>query len=60
MITKDQMLEAIRSLPDNATVDDAIERLRFIELIEQRIAAADAGDTLTQDEVEHRMAQWQP
>jgi hypothetical protein len=60
MITKDQMLEAIRSLPDNATVDDAIERLRFIELIEQRIAAADASDTLTQDEVEHRMAQWQP
>jgi hypothetical protein len=54
------MLEAIRLLPGDATVDDAVERLRFIELIEQRIAAADAGDTLTQDEVEQRMAQWQP
>jgi hypothetical protein len=60
LITKVQMLEAIRLLPGDATVDDAVERLRFIELIEQRIAAADAGDTLTQDEVEQRMAQWQP
>ena len=62
MITKDQMLEAIRSLPDDATVDDAIERLEFIKWIEQRIAYADAhpDEELTQEEVEWRMAQWQP
>ncbi|MGE3270164.1 MAG: hypothetical protein AB7P40_15540 [Chloroflexota bacterium] len=61
MITKHQMLEAIRSLPEDATVDDAVERLRFIELIEQRIADAEAnpGNVLTQEEVERRISAWQ-
>ena len=55
MITKAQMLAAIRSLTDDATVLDAIERLGFIGLIEKRIAAAAAGETITQDEVERRV-----
>jgi len=54
------MLEAIRTLPDDATVDDAIERLHFIELVERRIAAADAGETVTHEEARRRMAQWLP
>jgi predicted transcriptional regulator len=58
MITKQQMLEAIRTLPDDATVDDAIERLHIIDLIERRIAAADAGDTVTHEEARRRLAQW--
>lgn len=60
VITKEQMLEAIRTLPDDATVDDAIERLHFIELVERRIAAADAGETVTHEEARRRMAQWLP
>ena len=59
-ITKDQMLEAISSLPDDATVRDAIERLEFIELIEQRIADADAhsGDAVAHEEARRRFAAW--
>jgi len=54
------MLEAISSLPDDATVRDAIERLEFIELIEQRIADADAhsGDTVAHEEARRRFAAW--
>ena len=58
VITKEQMLEAIRALPDDATVDDAIERLHLIDLVERRIAAADAGETVTHEEALRRMAQW--
>lgn len=58
MITKDEMVRAIQSLPEDATVRDAIERLEFIELIEQRIAEADAGNVITQEEVERRVAAW--
>ncbi len=58
MITKEQMLEAIRALPEDATVDDAIERLHVIDLIERRIAAADVGDTVSHEEARHRLARW--
>jgi hypothetical protein len=42
MATKAQMLQAIESLPDDATVRDAIERLEDIELDELRAADAEA------------------
>ncbi len=58
MVTKAQMVEAIQALPEDATVDDAIERLHIIELVEQRIAAADAGQTVTHEEAGRRLAQW--
>jgi len=59
MITKAQMIEAIQSLPEDATVKDAIERLEFIELIESRIAGADAGGRkITQEEMRRQIAQW--
>ena len=57
-VTREQMLEAIRTLPEDATVDDAIERLHLIDLIEQRIAAADAGETITHEEARRRLARW--
>ena len=62
MVTKAQVLEAIQALPDNATTDDVrreLDRLEFIELIDSRLAALDAGaKTYTQDEVERRVSQW--
>jgi predicted transcriptional regulator len=57
-LTKDQLAEKIRALPDDATIDDAIERLEVIRLIQRGIAAANAGRVMTQDEVERRVAQW--
>jgi hypothetical protein len=57
-LTKDELAEKIRDLPDDATVDDAIERLEVIRLIQLGAEAADAGRVITQDEVERRVAQW--
>ena len=59
MITKAQMIEAIQALPEDATVDDAIERLELIALIERRMASADAGNTVSREEA-RRFAQWLP
>ena len=42
MATKAQMLKVIESLPDGATIRDAIERLEDIELDELRVADAEA------------------
>jgi predicted transcriptional regulator len=56
--TKEQMLRAIQDLPDNASVEDAMERLYLLETIERGIAQADAGRKISQQEARRRMAQW--
>jgi predicted transcriptional regulator len=58
MIAKEQMLKAIRELPDDATVEDAIERLYLLYKIERGIAQADAGQKVSQEEARRHMARW--
>jgi len=52
------MIKAIESLPEDATIDDAIECLEFIELIEKRLASAQSAEMITQEEMERRVATW--
>ena len=54
-ITKEQVIEALRALPDDATIDDAIERLCFIAKVQKGIAEADAGKTVPHEEVKKRL-----
>ena len=58
MTTKEQMLQAIRELPDEATVEDAMERLYLLYKVERGIAQADAGRKVSQEEARARMARW--
>ena len=59
MITKEQMVEAIQSLPDDATIDDAMERLYLLAKIEIGIAQIRAGQGIPHEEVMREMAEWQ-
>ena len=54
-ITRDRMVEAIRGLPADATVDDAIERLVFLAKIEEGLAQLDRGEGVPHDEVKRRL-----
>lgn len=58
MPTKDQMLKVISDLPDDASVDDAVERLYLLEKIERGIAQADAGQIVSHEEALHRLSRW--
>ncbi len=58
MTTKEQMLKAIHALPDDATVEDAMERLYLLYKVEQGIAQADAGQKVSQEEARKRMTRW--
>ena len=44
------MLAAIQRLPDDASYEDAIERLSYLRSIEIGIAQADVGDVMDHDE----------
>lgn len=58
MDTKQQILKAIEELPDDADVEDALERLYVLYKIDKGIKQADAGELVSQDEARQRMAKW--
>ena len=51
---KQRALDAIRALPDGATMDDVIERLCFIAKIEEGLRQSQAGQVVPHEEVKKR------
>ena len=51
---KQRAIEALHTLPDDATIDDAIERLCFIAKIEEGLRQSDAGQLTDHEEVKKR------
>ena len=58
MTTKEMVIEAVKDLPDNAPIEDAMERLLLLAKIERGIEQADAGQTIPHDEVKQRVSKW--
>lgn len=56
--TKEQILKVIEELPDDAGVEDALDRLYVLYKVERGIEQADRGELIGQDEVRQRMAKW--
>lgn len=52
---KERVLEAVRALPDDATIEDAIERLYFLAKLERGLRQAEAGETVSHEEVRRRL-----
>ena len=48
---KQQAIEALRALPEYATIEDAIERLCFIAKVKEGLRQSDARQLVPQDEV---------
>jgi predicted transcriptional regulator len=53
--TKQLIRDAVEKLPADATVEDAMERLYLLAKIERGLAQADAGETLSHEEVRARL-----
>jgi predicted transcriptional regulator len=47
--------EAIRGLPDDATVEDVMEQLYFLATVEEGMRQADAGQTMSHEEAKRRL-----
>jgi len=54
-ITRERMIQAIRELPEDASVDDAIERLVFLAKIEEGLAQLDRGEGIPHEEARRRL-----
>jgi len=52
---KQKILEAIETLPADATLEDAIERLVFLAKVERGLAELDAGKGVDHTEAKRRL-----
>jgi predicted transcriptional regulator len=58
MTTKEKVIDVVGDLPDDASIEDAMERLLFLAKVERGIRQADAGQTVPHAQVRERMAKW--
>ena len=52
---KERVIEAVRGLPDDATVEDAMERLYFLAKVEEGLRQTEAGQTIDSEEAKRRI-----
>jgi predicted transcriptional regulator len=52
---KERILKAVEELPDDVTLDEAIEKLCFLAKVERGLQQANAGETIPHDEVKERL-----
>ena len=55
---KDNVIEMIRRMPDDATVTDIMAELYVRQKIDVGLQQLDNGDALSQEEVEQRLSRW--
>jgi len=48
----------VRSLPEDASIENAMEQLVLLSKIERGLVQADAGQTIPHANVKERMARW--
>jgi predicted transcriptional regulator len=51
---RQKMVETVEHLPDDATVEDAMERLYFLAKIERGLEQSEAGETVSHEDVKKR------
>jgi hypothetical protein len=57
-LTKDKVIELIRGLPDDITVDDIMGELYFKFQVDEGLAQLDRGEGIPHEDVEKRMSKW--
>ena len=58
MTTKDLVLQVLEQLPDDAGIDEVMERLSFVWKLQQRLDHAETVEKFTQQEAMRRMGRW--
>jgi len=52
---KERLLDAVRGLPEDATVEDAIEQFYFLAKVDEGLRQVDAGETMSHEEAKRRI-----
>jgi predicted transcriptional regulator len=55
---KDTVVEIVQGLPDDSSYDEILRELAFNRMIERGLADADAGRTISDEEMERTIDSW--
>jgi predicted transcriptional regulator len=55
---KQRVLEAVRELPDDCSIDDIAERVEFLAAVQKGFDQLDQGQGIPHDEVKRQVASW--
>ena len=58
MSQKELVLDAIQELPDDASIDQIADRVKFMAAIQKGIDDIDRGDTIPHEEIKKQLATW--
>lgn len=57
-LVKEKVIELIRAMPEDATVEDVMEELYFKLQVDEGLAELDRGEGIPHEEVEKRLGKW--
>jgi predicted transcriptional regulator len=58
MTEKEIVLETIRALPDNCSLDEIAERIEFMAAVQKGLDQLERGEGIPHDEVKKQLASW--
>ena len=58
MTEKEIVLETIRSLPDDCSLDEIAERIEFMAAVHKGLDQLDRGEGIPHDDVKRQLASW--
>ena len=58
MLTKTQVIESFKDLPETVSADDLIERILFLQRIERGLKRIEEGRTTPHEQVMQEFWQW--
>ena len=58
MITKEKLKTHIDSFPSELSIDELIDRLVFVEKLENRISESKNNETISEEELDKEMKGW--
>ena len=58
MTEKEIVLETIRELPDNSSIDEIADRIKFLAAVHKGLDQLDKGDNIPHEEIKRQLASW--
>ena len=58
MLTKDQVNNTIKTLPDSFTIDELIDQLIFMEKVEEGYQQSESGKVISNEDVKLMIDKW--
>jgi len=58
MLTRSKVIQSVNDLPESFTIDELIDRLIFIEKVEQGLKQAEEGKVIPHEDVKKIIEKW--